>query len=364
MTAPANPIELAAKPRILVVSLRRIGDALLTTPLIRSLRRAWPDATIDVLTFPGPAGIIEGNPDVGAVVVAPARPTVLETLSLVSRLFKRYHLAVSTQPGDRPTFLTILAGRSHAGLTDAEGPWLGQLVKGRILHRSAAAVSNIHRVEQMLRLGDALGIARVPELVCPASATADVVPAGPYAVIHAAPTFHYKEWTREGWRMLAAGLAQRGLSIVATSGPDAAERKYLDELWQGIADVRALTWPDNVALLKRASIYVGPDTSITHLAAATGCPTVALFGPTDPRVWGPWPVGGLDSPWQASGTVQNRGNVWIVQNPLPCLPCGFEGCERHIGSASACLEELRPEQVLAAADQALAWKPLARASAS
>jgi len=349
-------ISLPAKPRILVVSLRRIGDALLTTPLIRSLRHAWPDATIDVLTFPGPAGIVEGNPDIDGTVVASARPTFTETLTLVSRLFKRYHLAVSTQPGDRPTFFAVLAGRRHAGLTDAEGPWLGRLIKSRILHRSAPAVSNIHRVEQMLRLADALGIARVPELVCPAAAAAEAMPAGPYAVIHAAPTFRYKQWTDEGWRALAAGLARRGLSIVATSGPDAAERKYLSELWRGIAEVRALSWPDNVALLKRASIYVGPDTSITHLAAAAGCPTVALFGPIDPRVWGPWPVGGLDAPWQASGTVQNRGNVWIVQNPLPCVPCGFEGCERHIGSASACLDELRAEQVLAAADQALQFR--------
>lgn len=65
----------------------------------------------------------------------------------------------------------------------------------------------------------------------------------------------------------------------------------------------------------------------------------------------------MNTPWQASGTVQNRGNVWIVQNPLPCLPCTFEGCERHIGSASVCLEELSAEQVLLAVDQALADTP-------
>src|SRR6478609_1561826 len=109
MTARPNPrLPLPAKPRILVVSLRRIGDALLTTPLIRSLRQAWPDAKIDVLTYPAPAGIIEGNPDVDRVIVAPARPTIAETATLVSRLFKRYHLAVSTQPGDRPTFFALL----------------------------------------------------------------------------------------------------------------------------------------------------------------------------------------------------------------------------------------------------------------
>lgn len=354
MKPSTDRIALPATPRILVVSLRRIGDALLTTPLIRSLRRAWPDAAIDVLTFPGPAGIVEGNPDVGRVIAAPERPTIGETLSLVASLCKRYDLAVSTQPGDRPTFFAVLAGRRHAGLTDAEGPWLGHMVKSRVLHRSAAAAPDIHRVEQMLRLADALGIARVPDLVCPAPATPVNIPSGPYAVIHAAPTFRYKQWTREGWRALAAGLAQRGLAIVATSGPDAAERRDLEELWQGIAPVHSLTWAGNAALLAAARIYVGPDTSITHLAAAAGCPTVALFGPGDPRVWGPWPPGGMDTPWQASGTIQNRGNVWIVQNPLPCLPCTFEGCERHIESDSVCLQELSVSQVLAAADQALA----------
>ena len=134
------PLVLPARSRILVVSLRRIGDALLTTPLIRSLRRAWPDAKIDLLTYPGPAGIIEGNPDVDRVIVAPARLTIAETTALVSRLFKRYHLAVSTQPGDRPTFFAVLAGRTHAGLTDAEGPRIGHLIKRGVLHRSAPAV--------------------------------------------------------------------------------------------------------------------------------------------------------------------------------------------------------------------------------
>ena len=347
-------LVLPAHSRILVVSLRRIGDALLTTPLTRSLRRAWPDAKIDVLAYPGPVGIIEGNPDVDRVIVSPARPTIAETAALVSRLFKRYHLAISTQPGDRPTFFALLAGRAHAGLIDANGPQLGYLIKRALLHRSVPDVPSIHRVELMLQLADALSIPRVAEMVCPVAPPVKEIPAGPYAVIHAAPMFRYKQWTPAGWRALAAGLRERGLEVIALSGPDAAERRYLDEVWQGAVTIQQLSWPQNVALLSQARIYVGTDTSITHLAAATGCPTLALFGPMDPRVWGPWPVGGLDPPWQASGAIQNRGNVWIVQNPLPCLPCTFEGCERHIESHSICLEELTAEQVLTAADQALA----------
>ncbi len=92
---------------------------------------------------------------------------------------------------------------------------------------------------------------------------------------------------------------------------------------------------------------------MTHLAAASGCPTVALYGPTDPRLWGPVPAAGLERMWEAAGTIQRRGNVWLVQNPLPCLPCQNEGCERHLTSFSRCLDELTPAQVLRAVAEAL-----------
>ena len=101
-----------------------------------------------------------------------------------------------------------------------------------------------------------------------------------------------------------------------------------------------LDWPSLAALLQGAAVYVGPDTSMTHLAAGAGCPTVALYGPTSPRLIGPWPVGGLAEPWEPAGTIQRRGNVWVVQNPLPCLPCEKLGCAGHLDSHSQCLDEL------------------------
>lgn len=348
-----QPIPLPERPRILVVTLRRLGDVLLTTPLIRSIRRAWPGAMIDVLVFAGTAGILEGNPDINRVIELPARRGPLDTLALLGSLFKRYDMAVSTQTGDRPTYFVLLAGRRHAGLVDAGVAKTGQALKRRLLHHATPADDSIHRVEQMLRIADTLGIARVPEVVRPAAAPLRFAPGGSYAVIHAAPMFRYKQWTPDGWCALAAGLRQRGIDIVAIGGPDPAERAYLDTVWQGTVAIHQLTWTENVTLLRGARVYVGPDTSVTHLAAASDCPTVALFGPTDPRIWGPWPAGGLQTPWQASGAIQHRGNVWLLQNPLPCLPCQLEGCERNIGSASVCLEELRVEQVLEAVDQAL-----------
>jgi heptosyltransferase-3 len=341
--------------RILVVALRRLGDVLLTTPLIRSLRRAYPDAAIDVLVFAGTEGILAGNPDVAAVITMPARPTPAETFAFVRRLWRRYDLACSTQSGDRPTLFAWAAGRRSVGFV--EGNTFGSRVKRFALSQPVETVRDTHRVREMLRLAEAMGAAAVAEVVAPRGAERPAAaPERPYAVIHAVPMFRYKRWTDAGWRELAAGLAARGLAVVATGGPGEAERRYLDGVWTG-TDVRrrdgVLSWPELAGLIGGAAAFIGPDTSVTHLAAATGTPTVALYGPTDPRLWGPWPAGGLDTPWAASGTIQNRRNVWLVQNPQPCLPCQREGCERHIESYSRCLDELSVGQVLMATDSAL-----------
>ena len=350
MTALRPP----AGARVLVVALRRLGDVLLTTPLIRSLRRAWPDVAIDVLVFADTAAILDGNPDIDTVIAMPARPTAAQSMAMAWRLWRRYALAISTQAGDRPSSFAALAGRTRVALVEdsAKGRF-----KRRLLDRSVAYVPGVHRVEEMLRFADALGIARVSQVVTPAVAAPVAGIEGDYAVIHAAPFFRYKQWTREGWRALAAALTARGLDIIASGGPGAAEKAYLDDVWNGATTVRRLdgrlAWPELASLLARARVYVGPDTSVTHLAAASGCPTVALFGPTDPRLWGPWPAAGLSEPWRDAADVQRRGNVWLVQNAFPCTPCQLEGCERRLDSYSACLDELPAARVIAAVDEAL-----------
>jgi heptosyltransferase-3 len=356
-----TPFPLEPQPRILVIALRRLGDVLLTTPLIRSLRRAWPDATIEALVFADTAGILDGNPDLDGVVTMAPRPSAAESLALAARLWRRYALAVSTQTGDRPSLFAWAAGRRRVGPVERR---LSGQVKRLGFHRAVEHTPGRHRVEEILRLADALGIARAAEVVPPRPVSSPMVPGADYAVIHAAPMFRYKQWTREGWRALAEALAARGLTVVATGGPSARERDDLDAMWGGLPVRRVdgrLTWPQLAGLLAKARLYAGPDTSVTHLAAATGCPTLALYGPTDPRLWGPWPSGGLEPAWDAARPLQRRGNVWLLQNPLPCLPCQLEGCERRLDSPSACLDELPSRQVIAAAEEALT-KPLINAN--
>jgi heptosyltransferase III len=354
-----KPIKLPPNPRVLVVAMRRLGDVLLTTPLIHSVKRAFPAAAIDALVFAGTEGILSGNPDLADVTTIPERPSLAESLPLLRRLARRYDLAITTQTGDRPTALAVFAGRQSAGPIEADG--LSATVKGFALTRSYKTNRAQHRIVDLLRLAELLDIPASAEVICPrGDVRPDLIPGQAYAVVHAVPKYTYKRWTNEGWRQLARELRGRGLATMVIGAK--TDRAYLDDVWRECDVTRldgALTWPELSALIGTARVYVGPDTAVTHLAAATGTQTVALYGPTDPRIWGPWPVGGLERPWAAAGTIQNRGNVWLVQNPLPCLPCQKEGCERHLESHSRCLDELSAAQVVATVDRALAVRQAA-----
>ena len=268
-----------------------------------------------------------------------------------------------TQTGDRPTFFAWVAGRQRVGfVADAE---LGSRWKRRVFDCHVLSEPDNHRVIELLRLADVLGIPRRHEIICPAGMTsaAATLP-GRYAVLHANPMFRIRRWTDDGWRALARALADRGLTVAATGGPDPAEKDYLDRIWSAAETpiVRLdgrLRWPDLAALLRGAAVYVGPDTSMTHLLPAPAHRLLRSMAPRALSLMGPWPIGGLETPWARAGTIQRHGNVWVVQNPLPCMPCDKLGCEGHLNSHSQCLDELPVQQVLAAVDQALAVREAA-----
>jgi len=343
--------------RVLVIVTRRIGDVLLATPLIRSLKQAWPDAQIEALVFDGTQGVLLGNPDLHAVHTVPERPRFLQHAALIMRLFKRYDLALSLLPGDRPTLYAWFAGRRRIGLLLNQR---GQRWKQKLLDQSAPLDAvNTHTVRAYLALAGVLGIPALAEVaVCWRPEDAAVVdkllgkPCGALAVLHPYPKFRYKMWHQQGWVEVAQWLLDNGLRVALTGGPDADERAYVDAIAKQLPDsiintAGKLTLGGTANLLARAQFYVGPDTAVTHMAAATGVPTIALFGPSEPVKWGPWPKGhpASSNPWRRFGD-QRVGNVQLVQGRAACVPCGHEGCERHIDSSSDCLLAIPAKTVI------------------
>jgi heptosyltransferase III len=354
-------LEFSRPPhRVLVVVTRRIGDVLLATPVVRSLKAAWPESQIDMLVFAGTQGFVSGSPDIAQVITIVERPTRREHLRLMLRIRRRYDLALSLVPGDRPTLYAYLAGRRRAGLLiDSRKHWWKRTLLDAWVPFDGL---NTHTVLMHLALLRAIGVAPVREVVpsftpddeAAAQAELAVLEGAPYAVLHPYPKFRYKMWHEQGWGEVGNWLRAEGLRVVITGGPDADERAYASRVAGAIDGVLDLSGQFTLgalaAVLSRAALYVGPDTAVTHAAAALGIPTIALFGPSDPVKWGPWPAG-YDSdrnPWRRHGD-QRVNQVRLIQGRARCVPCMREGCEGHIESSSDCLTHLSPRIVIAAA---------------
>lgn len=357
--------------RILVICIRRLGDVLLSTALVSALAKKWPEARIDFLVNAHAAVTLQGNPDIHTVIVQPERPKFWQVLSLVWRIFRRYELAVCMVGNDRPYLYALMAAPLRVGVVpDGES---GSGLKKRVMHRWIPdRFGQVHMVEQYLRVGDLLGLPAGPSDVVPprpldeSGLDAQLGPAwreSRYAVLHLSAMFRYKAWTASGWRDLIRALVDRGLRVYLTGGKAEHERAFARDMAGqfAAADVRDLSgqlaFAELTPLIRHARMFIGPDTSVTHLAAATGTPTLTLFGPSHPVTWGPWPKGygrTATSPWVKIAALQHQKNVWIVQGIKSCVPCLQEGCERKLDSRSDCLDELPAARVIAVADQILA----------
>jgi heptosyltransferase-3 len=355
---------------VLVVVTQRIGDVLLATPLIRTLKRAWPQAQIDALVFESTKGILAANPDLHEVITIPERPTFGEHARLYQRIWRAYDFAISTMAGDRPTLYAWAAGRRSVGvlLPDRKSRW-----KRRLLSRWVEFDNlNTHTVLMNLKLAELLNIPKHYEVVvswgAAAAAHVDalllrVAPRQRLAVLHLYPKFNYKMWHAQGWSKLAHWLAQQGLRIVLSGGDVPKELEYVGKILPLLPQdtlnlAGQLNLEQSVYLLSRAAIYIGPDTTLTHAAAALGVPTVALYGPSNPVKWGPWPKNHREerNPWKRLGS-QRAGNVMLIQGQGACVPCLLEGCERNIASFSDCLQQLPAAKVIAAAAALLNTEP-------
>ena len=110
-----------APKRVLVIVTRRIGDVLLATPLIRTIREAWPKTSIDVLVYKNTEGVIVNNPDIEEIITIEEDSTIGSAIKLIYKIFRRYDISFSTLAGDRQVLYSWLAGKSSVGLVPDSG---------------------------------------------------------------------------------------------------------------------------------------------------------------------------------------------------------------------------------------------------
>jgi heptosyltransferase-3 len=362
--------------RILVVVPAQLGDVLIVTPLIRAARMRWPDALIDVIGLPGTLGLLAGNPDVHACIEMARSGGVKGQLRQAASLWRRYDLGFVVRITDRAHLYGWAAARQRSAIVSPAGH--GGRWKRWLATHTAPQEDGAHYVMhalQLIRPWSTLpaSVSVVPPPAQPLPAELERQLRHPCVVVHVPSTWAYKQWPVAQYRGLVEGLLADGAQVVLTGSPSAQDRALVEAVAgvgvpPAVIDVAGrLALPHVRALLDRADAYVGPDASITHLAAAVGVPVVTVYGPSLPDAFGPWPQAHAPGqPWQRRAQRQQVGNVVMLQgDDLPgraCVPCARMGCEGRHDSRSHCLETLAHERVLAEVRAILARAANARSA--
>ena len=376
------------KPKkVLFIATRQIGDVLVTTPLINKARELWPDAEFHFLGYRGKLDMLYGNPDITEMIETSDRPGIGEYLSLFNRLFQRYDLAIITQPSDRAYLYGLISAFRRVGVlgghpqgkdvedkskrnkSEKQNAWK----KFICMHAVNVDYFKQHVIAEKLRLLEIFfrnpaDLFSKPIAVTPpeGEALTPVIANGlvqPYVVVHPGPLTAYKRWPLAHWQQLITYLVKKDLQVVLSASPAKQDVQLNHDIISLLDDKTAakvinaagkLSIPQAGTLLRGAALYIGVDTSITHLAAACNTPTIALFGATPPTNFGPWPNGFIgEQPYELRARTQTVGNVTILQGPGECVPCRKAGCLDRADSNSECLDLLEPAQVITAIEQTI-----------
>jgi len=349
--------------RILLVRLRPIGDVVFTTPLLSALRRHDPEAHISYVVEPDAASIVENNPHISELILAPRRrgiARIADDIRLARRLAQgRYDLAIDLHGGPRSAWLTW-ASRAprRIGYTIAGRSW----IYTQVVQRSRDLTPR-HSVLNQWDLLAPLGIPALDPALDPLQ-----MPDSPQAarridgyltharfdrsdaliVVHVSASTRFKRWPEEAFISLVTGLVRQGTNrkVFLTSGPSDAEaaqriadaaRQQLGPLASAILESQQLTLQELRALIARAALFVGGDSGPLHIAATTSVPIVELLGPT---------LAERSFPWRDPRFYSEI----IDPGDLPCRPCHQRVC---VPGDFRCLTTIGPDRVLAAAERAL-----------
>ena len=329
--------------KFLVVNMNYMGDALLTTPAIAALRRAYPEARIDTVVGAGAAAeVLQNNPDLDAIIARTARGSwgrVLQTYRLLRD--GRYTDAVILPPLSAYAAAAWLArtprrvGQGGRGMNR----FLTELRQTRATHMADAMLDTMplpprpsRDVRRLVVAVDAESKAASDALL----AQAGIGAGDRVLAVNVGATRPQKRWFAASFALALDGLADMPCVLVGSGAEDtalAAEVLRLTQRARPVNLVGRTSVKTLAAVLQRSDLLLSADSGPMHLATAVGTPTLALFGSTDPAVTGPF---------------DDRSEA--IYKALPCAPCGnHPTCEGRYD----CLRAITPDEVVVAAGRLL-----------
>ncbi len=364
--APA-PHTLAEGGRLRVLLIRpdHLGDILLMTPALAALRATWPTAHITCLVGPWGEAVVRRNPSVDEVLTLPfpgftrqPKASAWDPYQLAYReaqtlrgrfdiavilrfdhwwgallvALARIPLRVGYDVPDVAPFLTTrvpYAPDTHATVLNLA---LIAALTGRPIDPDPIAWPMTFPVFDAERADAAAWLAE-----------RGVGPDDRLIAVHPGAGAEVKLWTNENWSGVADALAASGARVLLTgSAEEAALTADIARRMRSPAvdAAGATSLPCLAALLQRCDVVLGPDAGILHLATAVGAPTVRLYGPIDPRKFGPW-------------GDPSRHRIVVAQPPLACQFCDRLDYPPADLPLHPCVRWITVAQVLAAARNAL-----------
>ncbi len=339
--------------RILLVRTDRIGDVVLTLPMLPFLRARYPDGHIAMLLSSVTGEIAEGNRYLDEVIWYDRDRSMIPFREMASVLrAKRFEAAILVHPTLRLALLLVAAGIPIRIATGYR--YYSLLLNRRVYeHRRDA---RRHELEYNLRLLRELGCEapdagvdpdygitvsgeaqdRVDQLL----ATRGIRPGDPFVVLHPGSGGSARDWPAESFRALCRLLVEKRRLPVVVTGND--RETALAGSVAGAAPGKAvslaglLTLKEIAALCTRASLFVANSTGPIHIASAMGTPVVGLYPqipPMNPQRWGPY---------------AGRKRVLVPDRPVTCTECG-----RGRSASCACMASIPVEQVFRASSELL-----------
>lgn len=311
-----------------------IGDIIVTLPTLGAIRDHFPDAKIEVMGYPSLLEIIKGRfyaDTVSRFDQSDIAHLFMKDAKIPASLMKRFSSMdlIISFVSDKDQVLSCNLNATGARC---------------VVHYDPFPSGNecVHIVDHLLKSLDSLGISyanRIPKVFLHDEDIQfsddfirdSIVDSKKILVaLHPGSGSRQKCWSVERFVVLMNWLdREMGAQIFIVSGP--ADGEIVEELKAKVNGnftlVADLSLPKLAAVIGRCNLFIGNDSGITHLAAAMGVYTLAIFGPTDPRIWGP------------------RGErVKILYKKAYCSPCLTD--IRRNCSPQICLEDIKIEDVM------------------
>lgn len=338
--------------RILLVRTDRIGDVLLSTPVIKALRDHYPHAYIAMMVAPYAKEVVEGNPWLDEVIIYDKdakHKSWRRTLKFSRNLAKkRFDLVIALHPTNRAHMVTFLAGIPKRLGYDRK---LAALLTDKIAH--SKQLGEKHELEYNLDFLRHLGIeaqdkrTHIPlkpesekwavELLEKENITAKDKLLG----IHPGASCPSKIWPVERLAQVADKLAEKyGFKVIILAGPkDLAKAEVTQkQMRHPVLNLAGKTSVSQMAsILKRCALFISNDSGPVHIAGAVGTPVISIFGRAQkglsPKRWGP---------------LGKRDRV-LHKPPVGCVECLAHNCVKGF----ACLKAISVDDVVGAADEIL-----------